>query len=351
MRKCRWGQYSLPALVVWRVCWEKVHGQAATKVFGGEIIPSLMNRQHNTTSIPTISGSQVCRAPSAMHAKFPRVEKATFELDLDLREEGEVRRSQIWRIGWMRKHDHVSGEKLTATSHTESSRNSFITSISAKRTRTSYEVTARMKTAALPGTGGVLEGKGKAVFSTARRLIGRGDWHSADRPSDQRTRETQLAFKLRPRIFSRHSAYCSSTYMFKYSTIRLATGIGGKGRVCTDEEVRWLGLTISPEFRASSLFLYLHTSVVCFLRRTYHLFLLPNDFHCAYEDTYTGQKAKSKYRNRIRLERASQKQSSDTHKTPYDRGGKTGDPRDNPLTSGIVRHDSHILNSGDPAGD
>ncbi|KAJ8877813.1 hypothetical protein PR048_022271 [Dryococelus australis] len=34
---------------------------------------------------------------------------------------------------------------------------------------------------------------------------------------------------------------------------------------------------------------------------------------------YTRQKAKSKYRNRIQLERASQKQSSDTHKTPYDR--------------------------------
>ncbi|KAJ8894536.1 hypothetical protein PR048_007193 [Dryococelus australis] len=34
---------------------------------------------------------------------------------------------------------------------------------------------------------------------------------------------------------------------------------------------------------------------------------------------YTCQKAKSKYRNRIRLERASQKRSSDTHKTPYDR--------------------------------
>ncbi|KAJ8888665.1 hypothetical protein PR048_008157 [Dryococelus australis] len=34
---------------------------------------------------------------------------------------------------------------------------------------------------------------------------------------------------------------------------------------------------------------------------------------------YTRQKAKSKYRNRIRLERAYQKQSSDTHKTPYDR--------------------------------
>ncbi|KAJ8872847.1 hypothetical protein PR048_026463 [Dryococelus australis] len=34
---------------------------------------------------------------------------------------------------------------------------------------------------------------------------------------------------------------------------------------------------------------------------------------------YTRQKAKSKYRNRIRLERASQKQSRDTHKTSYDR--------------------------------
>ncbi|KAJ8881838.1 hypothetical protein PR048_018324 [Dryococelus australis] len=34
---------------------------------------------------------------------------------------------------------------------------------------------------------------------------------------------------------------------------------------------------------------------------------------------YTRQKARSKYRNRIRLERASQKQFSDTHKTPYDR--------------------------------
>ncbi|KAJ8883986.1 hypothetical protein PR048_015842 [Dryococelus australis] len=43
-RKCRWGQYSLSSLVVWRVCWEKVHGQAATKVFGGESITSLMNR-------------------------------------------------------------------------------------------------------------------------------------------------------------------------------------------------------------------------------------------------------------------------------------------------------------------
>ncbi|KAJ8888260.1 hypothetical protein PR048_007747 [Dryococelus australis] len=34
---------------------------------------------------------------------------------------------------------------------------------------------------------------------------------------------------------------------------------------------------------------------------------------------YTRQKAKSRYRNRIRLEKASQKQFRDTHKTPYDR--------------------------------
>ncbi|KAJ8885410.1 hypothetical protein PR048_011607 [Dryococelus australis] len=34
---------------------------------------------------------------------------------------------------------------------------------------------------------------------------------------------------------------------------------------------------------------------------------------------YTRQKAKSKYKNRIRLERASQEQSSYTHKTPHDR--------------------------------
>ncbi|KAJ8897576.1 hypothetical protein PR048_002925 [Dryococelus australis] len=34
---------------------------------------------------------------------------------------------------------------------------------------------------------------------------------------------------------------------------------------------------------------------------------------------YTRQKAKLKYRNRIRFERVPQKQSSDTHKTPYDR--------------------------------
>ncbi|KAJ8872675.1 hypothetical protein PR048_026287 [Dryococelus australis] len=34
---------------------------------------------------------------------------------------------------------------------------------------------------------------------------------------------------------------------------------------------------------------------------------------------YTRQKAKLKYRNRVRLKRTSEKQSSDTHKTPYDR--------------------------------
>lgn len=34
---------------------------------------------------------------------------------------------------------------------------------------------------------------------------------------------------------------------------------------------------------------------------------------------YASQKAKSKYRDRIRLERASQEQSSDTHKRPYNR--------------------------------
>ncbi|KAJ8865764.1 hypothetical protein PR048_033286 [Dryococelus australis] len=90
--------------------------------------------------------------------------------------------------------------------------------------------------------------------------------------------------------------------------------------------------------------------------------------------TYTRHKAKSKYINRIRLESASQKQSSDTHKPPYDRvkrcqerkinikaservnvdqrkrrvseeisslrlegWGEPGDPRENPPTSGIVR--------------
>lgn len=34
---------------------------------------------------------------------------------------------------------------------------------------------------------------------------------------------------------------------------------------------------------------------------------------------YTCQKTKSKYRDRIRLEKSSQKQSNDTNKTPYDR--------------------------------
>ncbi|KAJ8876697.1 hypothetical protein PR048_021144 [Dryococelus australis] len=31
--------------------------------------------------------------------------------------------------------------------------------------------------------------------------------------------------------------------------------------------------------------------------------------------------------------------------------GETGDPRQNPLTNGIVRHDSHWRKFGDPAGD
>ncbi|KAJ8893883.1 hypothetical protein PR048_006484 [Dryococelus australis] len=31
--------------------------------------------------------------------------------------------------------------------------------------------------------------------------------------------------------------------------------------------------------------------------------------------------------------------------------GETGDPRENPPANGIVRHDSHLLKSGDPAGD
>ncbi|KAJ8872281.1 hypothetical protein PR048_025883 [Dryococelus australis] len=44
--------------------------------------------------------------------------------------------------------------------------------------------------------------------------------------------------------------------------------------------------------------------------------LIPQAVHV---QAYTRQKAKSKHRNRIRLERASQKESSDTHKTPYDR--------------------------------
>ncbi|KAJ8873859.1 hypothetical protein PR048_024695 [Dryococelus australis] len=37
------------------------------------------------------------------------------------------------------------------------------------------------------------------------------------------------------------------------------------------------------------------------------------------QQVYTRQKSKSKYRNHIQLERASRKQSSDAHKTPYDR--------------------------------
>ncbi|KAJ8880815.1 hypothetical protein PR048_017286 [Dryococelus australis] len=37
---------------------------------------------------------------------------------------------------------------------------------------------------------------------------------------------------------------------------------------------------------------------------------------------------------------------------PHNEGaGETGDPRENPLTNGIVRHDSHLRKSGDPARD
>ncbi|KAJ8894892.1 hypothetical protein PR048_000199 [Dryococelus australis] len=112
---------------------------------------------------------------------------------------------------------------------------------------------------------------------------------------------------------------------------------------------------------------------------------------------YTRHKAKSKYRSRIWLERASQKQSSDTHKTPCDRVKRCRERKINvkaservnvdrglerPMrvsevnteraperrceggggggrkilektrqTNGIVRHDSHLRKSGDPAGD
>ncbi|KAJ8895281.1 hypothetical protein PR048_000606 [Dryococelus australis] len=48
---------------------------------------------------------------------------------------------------------------------------------------------------------------------------------------------------------------------------------------------------------------------------------------------YTRQKAKLKYINRIRLERESQKQSSDTHKTPYDRVKRCRERKKNTKTS------------------
>ncbi|KAJ8867138.1 hypothetical protein PR048_033002 [Dryococelus australis] len=62
---------------------------------------------------------------------------------------------------------------------------------------------------------------------------------------------------------------------------------------------------------------------------------------------YTRQKAKSKYRNRIRLERAPQKQSSDAHKTPYDRVKRCRelDPWDNGMravTSEVHVHQSTV---------
>jgi len=42
------------------------------------------------------------------------VKTAIFKLNLHLWKEGEVRRSQIWRVEWMRKWNHaVSGKKLT----------------------------------------------------------------------------------------------------------------------------------------------------------------------------------------------------------------------------------------------
>ncbi|KAJ8894887.1 hypothetical protein PR048_000194 [Dryococelus australis] len=34
-----------------------------------------------------------------------------------------------------------------------------------------------------------------------------------------------------------------------------------------------------------------------------------------------------------------------------ERAGETGDPRENPPTNGIVRHDFHMRKSDDPAGD
>ncbi|KAJ8883928.1 hypothetical protein PR048_015783 [Dryococelus australis] len=89
---------------------------------------------------------------------------------------------------------------------------------------------------------------------------------------------------------------------------------------------------------------------------------------------YTRQKAKSKYRNRIRLEKASPKKSSNTHKTSYDRvkrcrepkiniipkwvievsmeqhpnerAGGTEDAQENPPINGIVRHDYYMRKSG-----
>ncbi|KAJ8895770.1 hypothetical protein PR048_001108 [Dryococelus australis] len=54
---------------------------------------------------------------------------------------------------------------------------------------------------------------------------------------------------------------------------------------------------------------------------------------------YTRQEAKQKYRNRIRLERASQKQSSDAHKTPYDRVKRCRERKINIIASECVNVD------------
>ncbi|KAJ8866361.1 hypothetical protein PR048_032204 [Dryococelus australis] len=59
---------------------------------------------------------------------------------------------------------------------------------------------------------------------------------------------------------------------------------------------------------------------------------------------YTCQKAKSKYRNRIRLETAPQKQSSNTHKTPYDRVKRCRERKINIKTSERVNVDVFTQN-------
>ncbi|KAJ8871236.1 hypothetical protein PR048_027542 [Dryococelus australis] len=55
--------------------------------------------------------------------------------------------------------------------------------------------------------------------------------------------------------------------------------------------------------------------------------------------TYTRRKAKKKYRNRIRLEKASLKQSSDTHNTPYDVVKRCREYRKNSKASELVNVD------------
>ncbi|KAJ8865507.1 hypothetical protein PR048_033747 [Dryococelus australis] len=61
---------------------------------------------------------------------------------------------------------------------------------------------------------------------------------------------------------------------------------------------------------------------------------------------YTRHKAKSKYRNRILLQRASQKQSSDTHKTPYDRVKRC---REQPVESPALSRDGALDARGNVA--